>query len=150
MLKRKWPEVKRFAGAAEQHWEAAKVLYSQCPPTSVTRLATEAVYLGGYVVECLLKALILSNTPLKGHEEMVARLKKEAGHNLDLLRDLLNEESGMKFPSRQIENLRRVSGWRSEMRYVPKSTEAADAKDFLKAVAGLRAWITGEREDAID
>jgi hypothetical protein len=139
MLKRKWPEVKRFAGAAEQHWEAAKVLYSQCPPKSVTRLATEAVYL-----------LILSNTPLKGHEEMVARLKKEAGHNLDLLRDLLNEESGMKFPSRQIENLRRVSGWRSEMRYVPKSTEAADAKDFLKAVAGLRAWITGEREDAID
>lgn len=92
MLRMDWPQVKQFARAASMHRAAARHILEDCPEKSFSILATEVIYLSGYILECSLKALVLSNTPLKQHDKMIERFKTEIKHDLEKLRFVLHEK----------------------------------------------------------
>lgn len=139
-----FPHAARFLRAAEMHREAARTSLAQCPRRSTSRLATEVIYLSGYVVECGLKAVLVSHTPLKQHERLMEEvLKGRIKHNLELLKDELIDK-GIVWPLTRREQLRRVrSKWSSEMRYDARRSRREDAEEVLEAAEELFRWATG-------
>lgn len=117
MLNVALPEVKRFYRAAAAHLDAARALLDRCPEKGLSTRGHEVVYLSGYVVECSLKALLLTQYPRKKHPELVEWFKTEVKHNLERLRAELIDK-GVNFPKGQTADLKLVhSRWYSEMRY---------------------------------
>lgn len=107
MLNLKYAEVKRFNRAAAAHLDAARSLFSQCPAKGMSTRGHDVVYLSGYVVECVLKALLLSRSPEKHHAIVIRKLKEEVGHNLEKLKVELVQK-GVVFSREQNENFKRV------------------------------------------
>lgn len=141
MLDRSAPEVRRFTRAANAHCEAARQLLADCPQRSSSALAHEVIYLAGYVVECALKALLLTNTPRKKHEELVQRFKDKLKHNLELLKSELSQR-GVELPGEHKENLKRVrSVWSSEMRYDIQMRRREDAERVFDAAEEIFDWV---------
>ena len=136
MLRLDFPQVKRFNRAATMHLEAARLLLESCDQKASTVLATEVMYLSGYVVECVLKAVLLSNIPKSKHGAMIERFKTEIKHNLEKLKDAVAKKK-IEMPRDKKEAFRRVCGvWSSEMRY--------DAVNRLRENAELVAQAAGE------
>src|SRR5438477_9757100 len=109
MLNLKFPQVKRFNRAAAAHLDAAKSLLDVCPEKVSSTLGHDVVYLSGYVVECSLKALFLTQHPQQKHKELVEWFREKLKHNLEWLKEELNKK-GVNFPKEQNENLKRVRG----------------------------------------
>ena len=103
---------------------------------------TGAVYLAGYVVECMLKALILENRPSNQQAECLEELKK-LGHNLTRLLELYVAEGGSRPPPEVARAFSLVSDWSSEIRYNPKELKALEAERFLRAVDLFYLWADG-------
>ena len=144
MLRMDWPQVKRFARAASMHRAAARIVLDECPPKAYSILATEVIYLSGYVLECSLKALVLSNTPLKQHEKMIERFKADIKHDLEKLRLLLHEK-GIEITKKNLTHFRQVFRiWNSEMRYEAKPREKLVAESIVAATESLADWIAGD------
>ena len=133
-----------FVRAADMHREASRTLLGECPLHSSSRLATVATYLGGYVAECALKAVLISRYPERDHTRVVDEvLKGRIGHNLEFLKVELAGR-GVNWPSRQTTLLKRVrSGWSSEMRYDPRNRSTEEARRVIEAADGLYQWATG-------
>jgi HEPN domain-containing protein len=94
---------------------------------------TGAVYLGGYVVECLLKAAICM-------EQRTERLPtKYRTHELEALleatgyRPTMTPEIAAKF--------RVIIGWNVQLRYQGHQYQAKDARTFLAYVEVIRQWL---------
>jgi hypothetical protein len=94
---------------------------------------TGAVYLGGYVIECLLKAAICV-------EQRTERLPaKYQTHELDVLlettgyRPMMTPELAAKF--------RTILGWNVRLRYQGRQYQASDAHTFLANVEVIRQWL---------
>jgi hypothetical protein len=110
------PNVKLFHRAAAAHLDAAESLIDACSERSVSTRAQDAVYLAGYVVECGIKALLLSVTRRKDRKSMLEWFRAEAKHKLDVLRSELGRK-GVEIPRKTINDFTRVRGvWSSEMR----------------------------------
>jgi len=75
---------KRFYRAAEQRWKDAEFLLE-------SERTTAAVYLAGYCVERLLKALILSQAPSDEKENVLNKFRGSVAHKYDLLRFMYKE-----------------------------------------------------------
>ena len=94
-----------------------------------------AVYLGSYVIECLLKAAICVQLR---RDRLPAEYKT---HELDALL----RSSGLFAPlsaERSIyRHYHRVKTWSVELRYLGKRYATAEAKQFLVAVKEVRQWI---------
>lgn len=71
-------EVRRFQRAAQQRLAEAQFLLEH-------NYTTAAVYLGGYAVECALKALILSSEPVTKHRDTLLSFRGTRGHSFDWL-----------------------------------------------------------------
>lgn len=94
---------------------------------------TGAVYLGGYVIECLLKAAICV-------EQRTERLPaKYRTHELEVLleatgyRPTMTTEIASKF--------RIIIGWNVMLRYQGRQYKAQDARTFLANVEVIRQWL---------
>ena len=94
---------------------------------------TGAVYLGGYVIECLLKAAICV-------EQRTERLPTAyQTHELDALleatgyRPTMTPELAAKF--------RVIIGWNVRLRYQGQGYQANDARTFLANVEVIRQWL---------
>jgi hypothetical protein len=101
-----------------------------------------AVYLAGYTVECLLKALILSTLPRKKIIEM-QKAKVLYTHNLESLKSCYLANGGPPFPKQILNDFLTISDWDTELRYQPRAINYRDAIRFLEAVARIAEWADG-------
>ncbi len=103
--------VMRFHRAAGQRIAAAKLLATAAE-------SLDAIYLGGYGLECSLKSIILARTiPSERRMLMETEFRGDAAHKLDhLVHDV--ELRGAPLPPDLIRRLRRCAVlWYVEMRY---------------------------------
>jgi HEPN domain-containing protein len=124
---------RKFLRAAEQRLESAELLLRH-------RKARDAAYLGGYVVECAIKALILRTVREKDRAGIVVRITRgSGGHDLEGLKALLQRTCAM--PVDVSHAYRRVRTWSTEWRYEPGLLPYNSALDFLKAAKAVLVWV---------
>lgn len=107
----------------------------------------EAIYLGGYSVECGLKALILSHIRKASHRTAIDQILVRLGHNLEGCRDYLNEKHQVRMPLQILLVFSSVvvPNWEVSMRYRPGQRSRDEAKSFLDATESVLRWIEGRR-----
>jgi HEPN domain-containing protein len=103
---------------------------------------TGAVYLAGYVVECMLKALNIETQPDNLQGSRLEELKR-IGHNLTKLLELYIRDGGSRPPANVVRAFTLVSDWASDIRYDPREVKPAEADRFLKAVDDVYRWVDG-------
>ncbi len=104
---------------------------------------TAAVYLGGYGVECMLKALILESVDAKNRAEAQKKFRGRIAHDFDWLRGMYRNLGGAEPPKEIIKQLVIVSGWSTDLRHEPRQIAAPDALAFMKAVEAIIHWADG-------
>ena len=100
------------------------------------------VYLTGYAVECILKALLLVSTPAGGRPEIRATFRGATAHNIEWLRGRLVQRIG-RLPVGENRQISLVSSWSTDLRYEPGPGDVDDAKAFLAAAESILAWADG-------
>lgn len=128
------PRVLTFYRAAGQRVAAARVLAAAAE-------TLDATYLGGYGLECALKAVILARTL---HRQRRALLDEEfrgqKAHNLDWLIHQVKSLGG-SVPLPIVKRLRRCSTlWHVELRYQTGRRPAAECRYVLEMAEELTIW----------
>jgi hypothetical protein len=115
-----------------------------------------ACYLAGFVIECLLKALILERRPGLGRNVDPARLPSADryvldllySHNLPALLDLLPEArvkltvvSGQDDRAIWLKLNALCAEWTIFARYSPRDASRADAERFVNDVGEVKPWL---------
>ena len=132
----KAPVARRFYHVALQRLEDGQILVAERPPA--------AIYLAGYAVECVLKALILSYVPPGQHAAFVhAEFRGAAAHDIGWLRQRLRRLHAASFPAEVIDDLVLVSTWSTELRYTPGKGDVDEAADFVDAVQRIIKFVEG-------
>lgn len=124
---------RRFYRVAFQRLEEAEVL-------SGAGYHMGAVYLAGYSVECMLKALILNATPEQKHEEVELEFRVQRAHDYEWLRNRYAQTKAPGFPRETNDSLVFVSTWETTLRYTPGMGDPDDASRFLDAVRSILRW----------
>lgn len=101
-----------------------------------------AIYLTGYAVECILKALLLASTPVGERLEILATFRGAIAHNIEWLRDRLIERLG-RLPVNENRHLSLVSSWSTDLRYEPGPGDRDDAEAFLASADAILKWANG-------
>jgi HEPN domain-containing protein len=140
MATRRFKEVVRFERASAGRFEEAQFLLHEGGFT------TAAVYLAGYAVECILKALILSNEPEARHGGTLSTFRGASAHALEWLCERLAERSVRLSPAAS-RDLAMVAGWTTSLRYDPRRIKRDEAEAILQAAARLIEWAKGEDVD---
>lgn len=116
------------------------------------------MYLGGFVVECLLKALLLKKYPelaspavLTSHSRQWQYLTSllYRSHDLDEMLAKLPEVTnkllaqGQEGGQRMLTSLKGIcERWSIYARYSPYQVDSQDAAEFLERIKELRPWLT--------
>lgn len=130
-------EVRRFVRVAKLRFEDARLLFDN-------ERYNGAIYLGGYCVECMLKAIILSVTLEGNLEETIAWFRGSKAHEYGRLKNRYHSNlKGPRFSKRFSINCSIVDSWTSEMRYDPKQMDRSMAEDFLAAVEEIIIELNG-------
>jgi hypothetical protein len=119
--------------AALQRFEDAQILFDNAR-------ATGAVYLAGYAVECLLKAVLLDRAARSKLASVWDSFRGRAGHNLDSLEYAVSRV-GLALPPKLKRDFLKVSTWTTDLRYYAGSKKWDDARDFLQSAARLIEWL---------
>ena len=127
-------EVRRFPRiVAARAKEAASVRSSG--------LSQGAVYLAGYEVECLLKALLLTVTRPADRADLLEEFRGKVGHNLVHLRDAYREAAGAAMPRAINLAFLTVTGqWSPNLRYHPGTRYTGDVDEYFSSVEVVAAW----------
>lgn len=125
-----------FHRIATQRLEDAEILFNNGRTTG-------AIYLGGYAVECLLKAMLLASTPARSHARLIGEFRGGRAHNYDALRQQYRRASGAPFPPEIAEAFTRVNSWGPDMRYNASVRPRSEAAAFLGSVQAIRRWSEG-------
>jgi hypothetical protein len=106
---------------------------------------TGAVYLAGYGIECILKALVLSAVAPAARPEMLKSFRGARAHDFEWLRAQYLEKGGARFPRQITEAFTLVNDndWSTGMRYLPRKLEPDDAEGFVSAAAAIIRWADG-------
>jgi HEPN domain-containing protein len=124
---------RRFYRAAKQRFDDALLLLEM-------ERTTAAVYLAGYSVECMLKALILSAVPQAQEAELLEGFRGARAHDYEWLLHLYTEKGGARMPASVVPHFARVNSWSTDMRYTPGTLAAHEAKAFLEAAIEIMTW----------
>lgn len=124
----------RIASARAE--EAAQLLQSG--------LSQAAVYLGGYEVECLLKALLLTATRPADRALVPDEFRGQGGHNPVYLLGRYSESVGAA-PPRPVALAFVVvtRQWSTDLRYDPRTRYTGDAAGYFAAVRIVTDWARG-------
>lgn len=128
-------DARLFYRVARQRFEEARELLQ-------LGYTTVAIYLGGYVVETVLKALIIENSPRARRATFALDFRGGKGHDLDLRRAYYNTGGAMMAAS-SVRSFVRVNAWSTSLRYHPGSVPAKTAAEFLRAVQDVFQWADG-------
>ncbi len=104
---------------------------------------TGAVYLAGYGIECILKALVLSALDPAARTAMHNSFRGAKAHDYEWLRTQYLENGGARFPRDITEAFTLVNEWSTEMRYLPRTLRADEAEGFLAATETIIRWADG-------
>lgn len=103
-----------------------------------------SIYIGGYSIECGLKALILATVPKNRQEEMAASFRGSGWHNFIRLVDAYIEGGGPRPPLAITKDLTYVHDeWSVELRYLAGEKPFRDAQRFVLSTDRILAWIKG-------
>jgi HEPN domain-containing protein len=125
-----------FRRVALQRLEDAKTLLR-------AERTTGAVYLAGYAVECMLKAMVLSRLPASARWELLGQFKGRTGHSLEGLNERWIRAGGERFSQAVAHAFRMVTAWSTDYRYVPGVVEYRIANQFLKDCESVVRWAEG-------
>ncbi len=103
---------------------------------------TAAVYLAGYAVECMLKALILSNEPVTRNPQTLNTFRGASAHAFEWLKERLAERH-VSLPATVAKELAKVNKWTTSLRYEPRTIKRAEADEFLAAARQITRWVDG-------
>lgn len=126
---------RRFLRAAEKRFQEAQFLLE-------ARFGTGAVYLGGYAVECALKALLLSSEPARRNADTLASFRGAIAHDFNWLRQGLGERR-IELPRSTVALLNDVLWWSTDLRYDPAEIELDTAGEFMTSSGEILAWVRG-------
>lgn len=110
------------------------------------------VYLLGYAVECILKALIFHELDEHEHKKMERSFRESGhGHNFSWLRQQYHLGNKERFiPTKQpalpvgiLPDFTHVTEWTTELRYNPRHLKDDEFDDFLAATVRIVKWATG-------
>lgn len=127
---------RRFYRAAKQRFDDALLLLEM-------ERTTAAVYLAGYSVECMIKALILSVIPEVQAEEILGMFRGARAHDYEWLIRLYVEKGGARMPPHVVPHFARVNSWSTDMRYAPGTLPAREAKAFVDSATDIITWADG-------
>lgn len=101
---------------------------------------TGAVYLVGYGIECILKALILEGLAPDARKGMLAAFRGARAHDFGWLRTQYLQNGGARFPREITQAFTLVNDWTTDMRYEPKTIRVGDAEGFFAAAERIIHW----------
>ena len=112
---------------------------------------TGAVYLAGYGMECMLKALVLSVVPQSAGRRRAQDVSRKSCHEYEWLRSCIVTRSGAAFPGGVNQCFALVDDWSTDMRYQPGKLRDREAESFMKTAGViLRVGRWEASEMAID
>jgi HEPN domain-containing protein len=128
-------EARLFYRCAIQRYDDAQVLRR-------AEHNAESVYLAGYGVECILKALILEGKPARTRRMALQGFRGGRAHDFEWLRAEYVTGGGAAFPPEVNRHFAFVNSWSTDLRYMPKTVPPDDADRFLKAANEIIAWAS--------
>jgi HEPN domain-containing protein len=131
----RFPEVRRFYQVALQRFEDAEILCRNGRNTG-------GIYLAGYAVECILKALLLASVAAPRHRALVKTFSGSKAHDFEWLKQELGKRH-VQIPADTARRLASVNTWSTDLRYVAGSKRSAEAQAFLAAAAEIIEWVKG-------
>lgn len=126
-------DARRYYRAALRRLEEAELILEK------VELPAAAIYLAGYGVECVLKALIIVVTPANARSGLLDAMKRDYGHSLHRLLTGLVERR-VHLPSAVIRSFLFVSSWSPDLRYEPGPGDSVEAARFLKEAKAIVIW----------
>ncbi len=128
-----------FQKAAAQRLIAAETLLR-------AKLSLDARYIGGYTIECSLKALILERTLAPDRVETLGKISSGAKmHRPDIL---LGELRRLGAPPLPLELARRLRpgrfDWATDLRYETGRRDTGETTAFLKTAKSIHDWVEGQ------
>ncbi len=129
-------DARLYYRCAFQRYEEAEVLLN-------ADYTTGAVYLAGYGIECMLKALALMTVAGSARTAMLKSFRGGKAHEYEWLRTLYLTNGGVRLPSDIARHFTLVNDWSTDLRYTPRSVRAADAEAFLAAAVAIIKWADG-------
>lgn len=127
------PDARLFYRSAVQRYEDAQILLD-------ANRTTGAIYLAGYGIECILKALVLSALPPASRAAMFDSFRGAKAHSDVWLKAQYMECDGARFPREINEAFTLVQQWTTDLRYLPRTLKKGDATAFLAAAAEIILW----------
>jgi hypothetical protein len=101
---------------------------------------TGAVYLAGYGVECMLKALVLATTPGRARKQVLETFRGGKAHDFQWLKDLYLRSRGPAIPERLQRHFALLTTWSVSLRYRAANVRREDAVEFLLAANEVIQW----------
>lgn len=129
-------DARLFYRCAIQRYEEAEILFR-------ANYTTGAVYLAGYGIECILKALILSVVPSNRVAVVLDSFRGHRAHDYEFLREQYYRNKGARFPRGVGRHFTMASYWSTNLRYRPGMIKLSDTEEFLAAVAAIIEWAEG-------
>jgi len=122
-----------FQRVARQRLTTAEVLLRE-------RLTLDAQYVGGYTVECSLKALILHGTPASDLSDKLKRITSGARmHRPEVLLGELRD-MGTQLPLEIAKRMRRFD-WTIDLRYETGRRDTGETVSFLRTAKAIHEWV---------
>ena len=129
-------DARLFYRCAFQRYEEAEVLLK-------ADYTTGAVYLAGYGVECILKALVLMAVSTRERPDVLKSFRGSKAHEYEWLRTLYLTHGGARLPREINQHFTLVNDWSTDLRYTPRTVRADDADAFLGATVSIIRWADG-------
>lgn len=125
-----------FYRAAKERFEDAELIFG-------LNRTTAAVYLAGYCVEFMIKALILSSVPRSQEDAILAMFRGRVAHDYDWLMRLYRQHRGSSIPTHLALYFDDVTRWSTDIRYSPATIPTSEAKEFLRSITEIIKWADG-------
>ncbi len=102
-----------------------------------------AQYIGGYTIECSLKALILRTTPQAEQAQVLATITAgKRMHQFDVLAELLRKRE-VELPREIARRLARF-GWDTALRYETGRLDLSETTGLLRTAKMVYDWVEGQ------
>lgn len=125
-----------FQKAAAQRLTTAETLLRE-------KLTLDAQYIGGYTVECSLKALIMEKTPEPDKRDQLRRITSGASmHRPDILLGELRR-LGVALPLDLAKRMRRFD-WSTDLRYETGRRDTGETIAFLNTAKAIYNWVENQ------
>jgi len=127
-----------FFRAASQRMVVAEFL-------SVSGFTLEAQYLGGYVIECSLKSVVMEQTPAGRRPAKLRAITISAMmHQPEVLLGELRKV-GVVLPPELALRMRKLSrfGWSTDLRYEVGRLDTGETRALLKTAGTVLGWAEG-------